>query len=408
MKSNKLKKNYFNRITVLFLSVIFLAACTKNLSTETTNPLLQETAAIAPIHVYGLQSMTEAQWSGVQSFDVSLLFGKYATNGLSYSGTLPANYLMVTPNVRDQGQIGACTGFCGAETEAILKYYQANAPQSISGILTSSTGLATAVANQFTSPTSIFGTNGALSPLFLYYVERVAIRKEAISADNGANMVNIGQALQGTVANTSSSLVSYNGTNFKGTSTEDLYPYPSVINANGYNVATSSSTNYLTAPSSAAILNAPNFSLALQTGSTTNSNTGATTSHGYYVITSTGSTLLTDVKTALANNKPVMMGFNVYDNTSTYAYFEHLNTTSYTYNPLTTSGKLATGVRLLGGHAVPIVGYINDSSKPGGGVFIVENSWGKPWGYYGFFYLPYSVIQSTTIVPSGSLYVAIL
>ena len=101
------------------------------------------------------------------------------------------------------------------------------------------------------------------------------------------------------------------------------------------------------------------------------------------------------------------MGFNVYDKTSTYQYFEGLSTTSYTYNPLTTSGALASGVRLLGGHAVPIVGYINDSSQPGGGVFICQNSWGTPWGYHGYFYLPYSVIQNTKIVPAGNLYVAI-
>ena len=149
-----------------------------------------------------------------------------------------------------------------------------------------------------------------------------------------------------------------------------------------------------------------NYTLATQSGSTTSA--GVITAHGYYLINSTGSTLVNDVKTALANNKPVMMGFNVYDNTRTYKYFEGLNTTSYTYNPLTTSGSLASGVRLLGGHAVPIVGYINDGTQPGGGVFVVENSWGKPWGNKGFFYLPYSVIQSTRVVPAGSLYVAIL
>ena len=126
-----MQKNYFNRITFLFLSMLFLAACTKNISTETTS-VAQQNASNAPTHVYGLQSMTETQWSGVQSFDVSLLYGKYATSGLSYSGTLPANYLMVTPDVRDQGQIGACTGFCGAETAEILKYYQVKNPSSVS------------------------------------------------------------------------------------------------------------------------------------------------------------------------------------------------------------------------------------------------------------------------------------
>jgi len=147
------------------------------------------------------------------------------------------------------------------------------------------------------------------------------------------------------------------------------------------------------------------YTLGAQSGTTNNA---GTTSHGYYVISSTGASLLNDVKTALANNKPVMMGFNVYDNTRTYSYFEGLSTTKYTYNPLTTSGSLASGVRLLGGHAVPLVGYIDDATQSGGGVFVVENSWGTPWGNHGFFYLPYSVIQSTKVVPAGSLYVAVL
>jgi C1A family cysteine protease len=103
-----------------------------------------------------------------------------------------------------------------------------------------------------------------------------------------------------------------------------------------------------------------------------------------------------------------MMGFNVYDKPYSYPYFENLSTTSYTYNPLSSSGSLAKGVRLMGGHAVPIVGYINDNSQPGGGVFICQNSWGTPWGYHGYFYLPYSVVQNTKVVPAGSLYVAVL
>ena len=102
-----------------------------------------------------------------------------------------------------------------------------------------------------------------------------------------------------------------------------------------------------------------------------------------------------------------MMGFNVYDN-SRYQYFEGLGTSSYTYNPLNSSGGLAQGVHLLGGHAVPIIGYINDSSQPGGGVFICQNSWSTSWGYHGYFYLPYSVLKSTKVVPAGNLYVAII
>jgi C1A family cysteine protease len=115
------------------------------------------------------------------------------------------------------------------------------------------------------------------------------------------------------------------------------------------------------------------------------------------------------VKTAIAYKKPVMMGFNVYDN-SAYQYFEGLSTRSnkFTYNPLNADGTLAAGVSLLGGHAVPIIGYINDASQPGGGLFICENSWGSGWGYKGYFYMPYSVLKSKTIVSSGSLYVAMI
>jgi C1A family cysteine protease len=61
---------------------------------------------------------------------------------------------------------------------------------------------------------------------------------------------------------------------------------------------------------------------------------------------------------------------------------------------------------MLGGHAVPIVGYIDDATQPGGGVFICQNSWSTNWGFRGYFYMPYSVLQSTQIVPAGNLYVA--
>ena len=98
------------------------------------------------------------------------------------------------------------------------------------------------------------------------------------------------------------------------------------------------------------------------------------------------------------------MGFNVYDN-SAYTLFERLNTTNYTYNPLTSSGALVSGAKLLGGHATPIVGY-DDSQAGGAGAFLVMNSWGTSWGNSGFFWMPYSVFKSTKIVPSNNCYYA--
>lgn len=378
-------------IAAVSLSSVLLFSCTKSVDVNTPQPT---DVSITGLHSYGVQPMQDEQWINVPTFSASIFTGSVRVNGLSYSSTLPGSYLLTTPAVRDQGQIGSCTGFCGSEAGEILYYYKSNSPAAATN-LTTANGVSTATNTQFSNPSSLFGSSSALSPLFLYYVERCVINKQSITSDNGAYMVNIPQTLQGLSNNTGTGTpLTLNGSTFAGNCVEDLYPYPS----NGSNT----SSQYTTAPGSTAISNATNYEIGIQSGTTGSS---GTTNAGYYVINSTN--LVGDVKTALVNNKPVMMGFNVYDN-GKYQYFEGLNTNNYTYNPLTSSGKLVSGLRRLGGHAVPIIGYINDASQPGGGVFICENSWSTAWGYYGYFYLPYSVLTSTTIVPKGDLYVAIL
>lgn len=83
---------------------------------------------------------------------------------------------------------------------------------------------------------------------------------------------------------------------------------------------------------------------------------------------------------ALSNGFPVIMGFNV-------------------YSSFMASGVATTGVmpfpntrreRLLGGHAVLIVGY-NKARK----ILIARNSWGTGWGDKGYFYMPFSMITPT-------------
>ena len=404
-------KSTINSLIALMLASIFLYSCTK--STESVAPADTTNG----LHVYGLNAMQPSDWINVPVFSSSIFNRGAQINGLTYSGTLPGSYLLITPQVRDQGQIGSCTGFCGAETDEILYYYQNNAVSQIAG-LTTSTIAPIATQNQIANTSDVSQSGGAsnigpaaFSPLFLYFVERVVINHKSIGSDPGANMVNICQTLQGLSNNTGTgTALTYNSYTFNSISNETYYTYPYVLGSGGYNVATRSTYPYQTYPYNFYNYNSftiptPNYPIGIQNGTT---NSSGTTTKGYYVITSTKGQLVTDVQTAIANNKPVMMGFNVYDKTSSYAYFERLNTTNYTYNPLNPSGGLISGLRLLGGHAVPIVGYVNDTSQPGKGVFICENSWGTPWGYHGYFLLPYSVIQSTSIVPSGSLYVAIL
>ena len=389
------------RICLPLAGICLLFSCSK---TSLNGNSSSANANSVQTHVYGLLPVSDEEMRNVPLFTPELLSGGKITNGLSYSGTLPASYLMTTPAIRDQGQIGSCTGFCGTEANEILKYYAKNGVVAAQPVINSTSSAVAAVnSNKFSSPTSFFGTSGALAPLFLYYVERVKIERRSISSDPGANMVNIGQALQGLTSNsgTGTSISPY------GESTENLYPYPSTLNSQGYNIASPTSRQFKTAPGSSAISNAVNFTIAKEGGSTTT--TGSTTA-GYYYIAGTGDVNeVNNCKYAILNNKPVLMGFTVYDNSS-YSVFEGLSTTSYVYNPLT-NGSISKGLSALGGHAVPLVGYFDDgtasTSATGGGYFIVQNSWGTPWGYHGHFLLPYSVLRNSSVVGNNNLFVLV-
>jgi C1A family cysteine protease len=88
------------------------------------------------------------------------------------------------------------------------------------------------------------------------------------------------------------------------------------------------------------------------------------------------------VKAALAAGNPVVVGFDV------YASFETIQVARTGIMPYPNVGREA----YLGGHAVCLVGY-NDTTQR----FIARNSWGTSWGDRGYFYMPYRVIQNTTM-----------
>ena len=93
----------------------------------------------------------------------------------------------------------------------------------------------------------------------------------------------------------------------------------------------------------------------------------------------------TAVKSALAAGNPVVIGFDVY---------ESFETGSWQYSG--GSGLMPypniNREQYLGGHAVCLVGY-NDSTQR----FIARNSWGTNWADRGYFYMPYTVIQNTSM-----------
>lgn len=91
---------------------------------------------------------------------------------------------------------------------------------------------------------------------------------------------------------------------------------------------------------------------------------------------------LSDLKGALAQRKPVVLGIEVFDQ------FYQLKGPDSVYN-----SKAGSNTGQHGRHAVTAVGY--DNGKFGGAVKVI-NSWGTNWGDSGFFWMPYSFFPEVT------------
>ena len=155
--------------TILASSLVVIASVTL-FSCSNSNADNSNSSANVSTHRYGLNPMEPSDWAFVPSYHTNVAARVGAT-----SEVLPSSCLLSNPGIRDQGQIGSCTGFCGTETNEILKYYAANAVAPTTGITTSN-GATTAASTKFTPAAT-------LSPLFLYYVERCVINKQSISTD---------------------------------------------------------------------------------------------------------------------------------------------------------------------------------------------------------------------------------
>ncbi|HTK21925.1 MAG TPA: hypothetical protein VL442_20550, partial [Mucilaginibacter sp.] len=96
--------------TLVTLSVATMALYSCRKSSDTVAPKTSETT-VENLHGMGLNSMEPSEWANVPAFSANLFKGKLAPDGLTYNGTAYSSYLLVTPQIRDQGQTGACTGF---------------------------------------------------------------------------------------------------------------------------------------------------------------------------------------------------------------------------------------------------------------------------------------------------------
>lgn len=90
---------------------------------------------------------------------------------------------------------------------------------------------------------------------------------------------------------------------------------------------------------------------------------------------------LTAIKSALVSGFPVSFGFTV------YASFESPAVAASGDAPMPAHNE-----RMLGGHAVLLVGYDDPSQR-----FLVRNSWGTTWGKQGYFTMPYAYVISASL-----------
>jgi hypothetical protein len=98
------------------------------------------------------------------------------------------------------------------------------------------------------------------------------------------------------------------------------------------------------------------------------------------------------IKGALAEGKPVLIGLPIW---------EHW-TDAWQARKLGKVRPPLPGERRGSGHAMCVLGYRDDASVPGGGYFIVRNSWGPEWGADnpdgpGLCYVPYRVVFEQSV-----------
>jgi C1A family cysteine protease len=87
------------------------------------------------------------------------------------------------------------------------------------------------------------------------------------------------------------------------------------------------------------------------------------------------------MKSCLALGYPFVLGFSVYES------FESPSVAKTGMVPMPKKGE-----KMLGGHAVMVVGYDDSQSY-----FIVRNSWGPGWGQAGYFMMPYDYFTNPNL-----------
>ncbi|MBX0327928.1 C1 family peptidase [Oscillochloris sp. ZM17-4] len=114
---------------------------------------------------------------------------------------------------------------------------------------------------------------------------------------------------------------------------------------------------------------------------------------GFTQLQPKGSTGVNQIQAQLAEGKPVMIGMPIYSHWTGATQATILGRLRF---PLPSE-------QAKGGHAMCVVGYRTDATAPGGGYFIVRNSWGPDWGKDnsdgpGYCHMPFLLVSRQNLV----------
>lgn len=118
-------KNNLKLTSLLSLTIVALMfyGCSK---TDQVNPPQQQSTLNTTSdgrHVYGLLPTTPDEYMTIPKYSPEAFKKQFGEFSLA-TASAPAVLSLATPAIRDQGQIGSCTAFCGSEAYEILYNYK--------------------------------------------------------------------------------------------------------------------------------------------------------------------------------------------------------------------------------------------------------------------------------------------
>src|SRR5580698_717723 len=116
-----MKNPTFKSVLTLAIAASTLYGCTKSNSSNPTPVKTVDVASTPGKHAYGLLPTSPEEYASLPVYSKEDFQRKYALNAVTPA---PAVMTLSTPAIRDQGQIGSCTGFCGTEAYEILWNYK--------------------------------------------------------------------------------------------------------------------------------------------------------------------------------------------------------------------------------------------------------------------------------------------